>query len=599
VIKLNPKTMSEAKVNRTMRELVEARLELARTSRSILGMFVLGEGESYDSVNAQITGFAELIKTLQDDLVLKWGMPRALVFGEAPGGLTASSAPFMDAWRLRVDEYRESVTPLVEYVARCLLSTIGSPGSNFRVEWAALTPANALQDAQADTARAQTAGTLIQSGVLGPDAAADWLRSQGLELPEAKIGEDPGAGAAIAAAIGEAEPAVAEGAEPAAIDPAAQVSTQGVAPVTEKPKEPFPVGFVSAATELAKAVNSGEVAGAQARGILKSMMGVDPAGAEEIAPDRPGVTPDPAAQSNSATDAAPADSLWIGAVPAAVWEERLAPIRDGVAAILADFAPDPEPHLTVLYLGSVAGDVADLAVEEAQRAVKRLTADGSDLPAFCGSRIALMSPDDDGRRAVALGGEAWGLYQIRDDLQAALGDLIAPDVRGVPWRPHVTLGYATAEITPAQRERLAVLVEAPVMLPIAQIAVRADRETPLAVLKTFDAATYHPPQGAQGNARKVLRWREEHGDDVKGMTSAGWIRAAQLARGEPISAEIVVKIASFVRFREDYEAAAARIRAGESEPWQEAAYVAWLGWGGETGIEWAEKIQEARRAPRE
>jgi phage-related protein (TIGR01555 family) len=524
VIKLNPKTMTEAKVNRTMRELVEARLELARTSRSILGMFVLGEGESYDSVNAQITGFAELIKTLQDDLVLKWGMPRALVFGDPTGGLTASSAPFMDAWRLRVDEYRESVTPLVEYVTRCLLSTIGASGSNFRVEWAALTPANALQDAQADNARAQTAGALVQSGVLGPEAAADWLRSQGLDLPEARpgddIADDPSAGEGIAAAIGSAEP---------------------------------------------------------------------------------GVTPAQNAQSNSATDAAPADSLWIGAVPAAeTWQERLAPIRAAVAEILPGFAPDPDPHLTVLYLGAVAGDVADLAVDEAQRAVRRFVEQANDqpgeLPMFHGARIALMSPGDDGRRAVALGGEAWGLYQVRDDLQAALGDLIAPDVRRFPWRPHVTLGYVEGEITPAQRERLAVLVEAPILLPIAQIAVRADRETPLAVLKTFDAATYQPPQGAQGNARKVLRWREEHGDDVKGMTSAGWIRASQLARGEPISAEIVAKIAGFVRFREDYEAAAARIRAGESQPWEEAAYVAWLGWGGDTGIEWARGVQEARRA---
>jgi hypothetical protein len=69
-----------------------------------------------------------------------------------------------------------------------------------------------------------------------------------------------------------------------------------------------------------------------------------------------------------------------------------------------------------------------------------------------------------------------------------------------------------------------------------------------------------------------------------------------LARGEPISEEIVAKIAGFVRFREDYEAAAARIRAGESQPWEEAAYVAWLGWGGDTGIEWARGVQEARRA---
>ena len=517
VIKLNPKTMSEAKVNRTMRELVEARLELARQSRSILGMFVLGEGESYDSVNAQISGFSELIKTLQDDLVMKWGMPRALVFGEAPGGLSTSSAPFMDAWRLRVDEYRENVEPLIEYVARCLLSTIGAPGSNFRIEWAALTPANALTDAQADNAKAQTAAVLVQSGVLGPDTAADWLRAQGVDLPEAKPpSEDPDAGEKIAAAL------TAD----------------------------------------------------------------------------PGVTPAPATQSNSAaTDAAPADLLWIGAVPASdVWQERLDPLRAAVAEILPGFAPDIDPHLTVLYLGAVAGDVVDLAVEEAQRAVRRMLAEpGADLPAFHGARVVLMAPQADGRRAVALSGEAWGLYQVRDDLQAALGEMIAPDVRRFPtWRPHVTLGYVEAEITPAQRERLAVLLSEGVTLPIAQVSVRADKSTPIAEMRTYDAETYQPPPSAQGNARKVLRWREEHGDDVQGMTSAGWIRASQLARGEPVSREIVGKIASFARHRENYEAAAERIRAGESEPWTEPAYVAYLGWGGPTGIEWAQGIVDGK-----
>jgi len=412
-----------------------------------------------------------------------------------------------------------------------------------------------------------------------------------VDLPEAAT-FDPqeGAGEGIATALS------AEG-EPAAVDPAAQISAEGVAPVTAEPKEPYPVGFVSAALEAAKAVKSGEVDPSQVRGILTSMMGVDPAGAEKIAPDSAaptGVTPPQNQQSNSAaTDAAPADSLWIGAVPTSeVWQERLDPLRAAVAEILPGFVPDLDPHLTVLYLGAVAGDVVDLAVEEAQRAVRRMLAEpGADLPAFHGFRIALMAPQADGRRAVALSGEAWGLYQVRDDLHAVLADLVAPDVRRFPaWRPHVTLGYVEAEITPAQRERLAVLLSEGITLPIAQVSVRADKGTPIAQWKTFDAETYQPPSSAQGNARRVLKWREEHGDDVQGMTSAGWIRASQLARGEPVSREIVGKIASFARHRENYEAAAERIRAGESEPWTEPAYVAYLGWGGPTGIEWAQGI---------
>ena len=153
-----------------------------------------------------------------------------------------------------------------------------------------------------------------------------------------------------------------------------------------------------------------------------------------------------------------------------------------------------------------------------------------------------MAPQADGRRAVALGGEAWGLYQVRDDLQAALGDLIAPDVRRFPtWRPHVTLGYATAEITPAQRERLAVLVEAAIVLPIAQVTVRADRETPIAVLKTFDAAAEIAPPEVRVAARAVLAARDNAGPGI--YAPAVWAALHPVARGEPVNAALLRSLA--------------------------------------------------------
>jgi hypothetical protein len=141
-----------------------------------------------------------------------------------------------------------------------------------------------------------------------------------------------------------------------------------------------------------------------------------------------------------------------------------------------------------MYLGGADGGVVDLAVEEVQRAVRRMLAElGVDLPAFHGSRIGFMLPEAGGRQAVALVGEAWGMYQIRDDLQAALGDLIAPDVRRFQeWRPHVTLGYVAdyRAVTTAQRERIGGIMYRrdyeDVVLPIAQIAVsHADLALPI------------------------------------------------------------------------------------------------------------------------
>lgn len=98
--------------------------------------------------------------------------------------------------------------------------------------------------------------------------------------------------------------------------------------------------------------------------------------------------------------------------------------------------------------------------------------------------------------------------------------------------------------------------------------------------------TYQPPAGAKGNAQRVLRWREEHGDEVKGMTSVGWARARQLASGDPVSRETVARMSAFNRHRSN-----AKIDPKfKDEPWKDAGYVAWLGWGGTTGIDWARRI---------
>ena len=99
------------------------------------------------------------------------------------------------------------------------------------------------------------------------------------------------------------------------------------------------------------------------------------------------------------------------------------------------------------------------------------------------------------------------------------------------------------------------------------------------------------PEAAKNNACKVLRWRDEHGDEVKGMTQVGWTRANQLCKGENISEETIARMASFARHRENAEVAA----EFKSTPWKDKGYVAWLGWGGTTGIEWASRKLESIR----
>ena len=101
------------------------------------------------------------------------------------------------------------------------------------------------------------------------------------------------------------------------------------------------------------------------------------------------------------------------------------------------------------------------------------------------------------------------------------------------------------------------------------------------------------PKAAQNNACKVLEWRDKHGDDeVDGMTRVGWIRANQLCKGEKISEETIARMSAFQRHKKNSEIA----EEYKGTPWKDKGYVAWLGWGGTEGIEWASrKLKQIRQ----
>lgn len=101
------------------------------------------------------------------------------------------------------------------------------------------------------------------------------------------------------------------------------------------------------------------------------------------------------------------------------------------------------------------------------------------------------------------------------------------------------------------------------------------------------------PKAARENAQKVLNWRLRYGrDEVKGMTRVGWRRANQLAKGQKISRSTIARMASFNRHRKN-----AQIDPDlRGTPWKDAGYVAWLGWGGTEGVEWAiRKMEQFRK----
>jgi hypothetical protein len=89
------------------------------------------------------------------------------------------------------------------------------------------------------------------------------------------------------------------------------------------------------------------------------------------------------------------------------------------------------------------------------------------------------------------------------------------------------------------------------------------------------------PKEASENAKIALRYAKENGWGDCG-TPVGKARANQLANGENISRETISRMASFARHKEN----------SQKELGDGCGRLMWLCWGGDAGIEWAQRKLE-------
>jgi len=86
------------------------------------------------------------------------------------------------------------------------------------------------------------------------------------------------------------------------------------------------------------------------------------------------------------------------------------------------------------------------------------------------------------------------------------------------------------------------------------------------------------PEAAKENAKIALRWADENGWGECG-TDVGKQRANQLAKGESISRDTIARMAAFERHRQN----------SDKELGDGCGRLMWLAWGGDEGIEWAQR----------
>jgi hypothetical protein len=99
--------------------------------------------------------------------------------------------------------------------------------------------------------------------------------------------------------------------------------------------------------------------------------------------------------------------------------------------------------------------------------------------------------------------------------------------------------------------------------------------------QSFQSYTDYP-EAAKANAQRALDWAAENGWGPCG-TPVGKVRANQLANGEAITRETIARMAGFERHRQN----------SDKELGDGCGRLMWLAWGGDEGVEWAQrKLQQ-------
>lgn len=105
----------------------------------------------------------------------------------------------------------------------------------------------------------------------------------------------------------------------------------------------------------------------------------------------------------------------------------------------------------------------------------------------------------------------------------------------------------------------------------------------IATADEVKAEPFTPPATVADNARRALEVRAEKPPSQRGMTAVGLARARQLANRQPVSLDTVQRMVSYFERHEVDKQGSTWIEQGKG--WQ-----AWMGWGGDEGRTWANRI---------
>lgn len=438
-----------------------SRMTALNMMKSIAQAVWLAPGEEFSRVAATPAGFKDLSDHAKGHLALLTGIPLALLYGEAPSGLTTDASSWEKNWFSRIGFHRESRyrDPLEAIIEVLYYAEMGGVPDEWSLQFDSLGELGEKEKAEIRLIHTQADGAAVLDGILTPAEARTRYTQPGgfgfelqpvMDLARAvPIAVDPAVEAEARAAI-EAGMKASPTAEPAV----ASTEQGGESPPTDLALNGAQVTSASIIIEKVIAQTIPSDLGAYQ---LEKFFGFTPDVAREMI--RLAMT-QPPPTGDARTDARRLDAVgivrWgiethrrgaarVDATDGACWiglplpesaRAGWAAARAGVEAATGPLAdPGDDPHVTALYLGQLAPE----ALPEVEAAVREVAA-AFGAAEVCAETVTVFPHGKDGTPVVMGVRRAWTIEAIQAQLLARLAHLVTQK-QHVPFRPHLTLGY--------------------------------------------------------------------------------------------------------------------------------------------------------------
>ena len=184
------------------------RLRSLLASLSVIGDIVVdADSEDYVNVNRSMTGFKEAGELAEARLVGEWGVPKSILMGQSPGGLSnGDNAGDWKAWTqycsgIQTNVLDKQVKRLVSYLFLARNSAVQDVPNRFTIVWPPLLQMSEEQTATIYATRAVGRASDIDSGVISAiearrsdDVIETYHLDSESDVPEVGQPVDPGAG---------------------------------------------------------------------------------------------------------------------------------------------------------------------------------------------------------------------------------------------------------------------------------------------------------------------------------------------------------------------------------------------------------------------